>query len=138
MKKKFLLTILLSLGLTVSLGACSGGNTPDPTPDPTVEPTPTEEEWPEENKTQVYNFYLDYNNVDTPFYTLEWWPYRPLGECPKEAIPTAEDCFDELFPVFLGYSQYPSSIDDSKLWNFATDYKVNRIVNLYGIWVAKD
>ena len=113
------------------MSACNNGKEPEVPPE-------EEQEWLDENKTQTYNFYLDYNNVETPIYTMKWWQYRPLGECPEEAKLTNADAFDELFPVFLGYSLYPSSIDDSHLWNFKTDYRASITVNLYGIWVAED
>ena len=56
---------------------------------------------------------------------------------------------DDYYPVFLGYSEWPSLIEDitdqeyeqdpSKphIWRFETDYKQSNTLNLYGIWVAK-
>ena len=85
----------------------------------------------------VVNFYYDFSHSDTPFYTMDWQQLKPLGECPKEAILADKDAKDPLYPVFLGYSEYSSSIDEDLLWNFETDYKQFNVLNLYGIWAAK-
>lgn len=103
-------------------GGSSGGDTPD--------------ERGEKNMT--VNFYRCYSESDTPIYTMDWWSLYPLGECPSEATLTSNvDVPDPLYPVFLGYSEYPTSIDDSHIWNFASDYKQSNVLNLYGIWVSE-
>lgn len=89
----------------------------------------------EENMT-VY-FYLDYSHSDEPLYKMRWYMLKPLGTCPEQAVLTDADAADPLYGKFLGYSEYSSSIDESKLWNFETDYKQSNILNLYGIWVSK-
>jgi len=89
-------------------------------------------------KTQTYHFFIDYSHSDIDFYTLKWWALTPLGESPAECRLGSDDATDPLFPVFLGWSLYPSAIDDSNLWDFATDYKTALKVSLYGIWVAND
>lgn len=91
-----------------------------------------------EDMNQTFNFYLDYSHTDTPLYTMRWWAYHPLGKCPEEAVLTDADAADPLFPHFLGYSRYPSAVDDSSIWDFATDNTLSATVNLYGIWVAID
>ena len=83
------------------------------------------------------NFYIDYSHSDTPIHTMRWYMLLPLKECPEEAKLTDADAKDPLYGKFLGYSEYSSSIDDSKLWNFETDYKQSNVLNLYGIWVSK-
>ena len=90
---------------------------------------------PEEYNMTV-NFYLNYSNSDEPYYTMEWYSLVPLGSCPDEAKLDSVTPPDPLYPNFLGYSEYPSSIDDSHLWNFETDSKQSNILSLYGIWVS--
>ena len=99
------------------------------------------------------NFFLDYSHSDLhketetegqheldkqyePIYTMRWYMLVPLGECPAEAILTDAKAADPLYPKFLGYSEYPTSLDDSLLWNFETDYKQSNILSLYGIWTS--
>ncbi len=91
----------------------------------------------EENMT--INFYLDYSHSDEPIAHMRWYMLVPLKEenIPEAARLTDADAADPLYSKFLGYSEYPSSLDDSKLWNFETDYKQSNVLNLYGIWVAK-
>ena len=89
----------------------------------------------EENMT--VNFYKDYSHSDEPLYTMRWYMLVPLKECPEQAKLTDADAEDPLYGHFLGYSEYSSSIDESKLWNFETDYKQSNVLNLYGIWVSK-
>ena len=94
----------------------------------------------EEEKNMTVNFYLDYSHSEEPIYTMKWYMLKPLGEEPagaKKALEDNKDKHDELYPDFLGWSEYSSSLDESKLWNFATDYKQSNILNLYGIWVNK-
>ena len=82
------------------------------------------------------NFFLDYSHSDEPIYHMRWYMLKPLGECPADAILKDSDAADPLYGKFLGYSEYPSAIDESLLWNFETDYKQSNILNLYGIWVS--
>lgn len=91
-----------------------------------------------QEKNQTINFYIDYWHSEEPYYSMEWYANKPLGECPKECQLTSANATDPLFPVFLGWSRYSSSIDDSNLWNFAKDSKAGVELNLYGIWVAED
>ena len=90
----------------------------------------------DEEKNMTVYFYLDYSHSETPIYKMRWYMLRPLGECPNDAILTDADAADPLYSQFLGYSEYPSSIDDAHIWNFETDYKQSNILNLYGIWVS--
>ena len=82
------------------------------------------------------NFFLDYSHSDEPIYTMKWYMLVPLEECPEDAKLTDADAADPLYPKFLGYSEYSSSVDDTLLWNFKEDYKQYNILNLYGIWVS--
>ena len=94
----------------------------------------------EEEKNMTVNFYLDYSHSEEPIYSMKWYMLKPIGEEPAEAKAALEankDQHDELYPDFIGWSEYSSSIDESKLWDFATDYKQSNILNLYGIWVNK-
>ena len=83
------------------------------------------------------NFYLDYNHSDEPIYSMRWYMLEPLGECPEAAKLTDANAPDVLYPTFIGYSEFSSSIDEDHIWNFATDYKQSNVLNLYGIWVKK-
>ena len=94
----------------------------------------------EEEKNMTVNFYLDYSHSEEPIYTMKWYMLKPIGEEPAEAKKALQDHLaehDELYPDFLGWSEYSSSLDESKLWNFETDYKQSNILSLYGIWVNK-
>ena len=102
------------------------------------DPIEDKEEFEEYNMT--VNFYLDYSHSEEPIYSMRWYMHKPLGEEPAEAAALLEenaDKHDSLYPDFLGWSEYSSSLDESKLWNFATDYKQSNILSLYGIWVNK-
>ena len=126
MKKLFLFSLLLASASMLAGCGCSGGGKtpPTPTPEPTGE------------KNQKVNFFIDYWHSDKPMYTMMWYTGEPLGKCPQEAMLTDSDATDpDVFNHFLGYSLYSSSIDDSKLWNFATDSTISTTLNLYGIWV---
>lgn len=125
MKKKLLLTILV-LPL---LASCSGSETYNPR-----FAYPGED--PKEFDMTV-NFYLDNSHSNEPIYTMRWYQLEPLGECPTEAKLDDSKAADPLYPTFIGYSEYPSAIDEDLIWNFATDYKQYNVLNLYGIWVAK-
>ena len=94
----------------------------------------------EEEKNMTVNFYLDYSHSEEPIYSMKWYMLKPIGEEPAEAKAALQANIaehDELYPKFLGWSEYSSSIDESKLWNFATDYKQSNILSLYGIWVSE-
>ena len=155
MKKNKLL--LMSLLLIPTLAGCNSYNYIPKTPYPgdpfnqNEGADPAAEEEAEFNMT-VY-FYLDYahseqpkevktddeyvrNDVREPVYVMKWYMLKPLGECPTKAKLTDADAADPLYGKFLGYSEYPSSIDGSKLWDFKQDYKQSNILSLYGIWVS--
>ena len=92
-----------------------------------------------EEYNMTVNFYLDYSHSEEPIYSMRWFMLKPLESEPEEAKKALQDHLsehDELYPTFLGWSEYSSSIDKSKLWNFATDYKQSNILSLYGIWVS--
>ena len=94
----------------------------------------------EEEKNMTVNFYLDYSHSEEPIYSMKWYMLKPLEKEPEEARAALQAHLaehDELYPDFLGWSEYSSSIDESKLWNFETDYKQSNILSLYGIWVKK-
>ena len=125
-KKLLLLTLLVPLFLS-----CSGSETYKPRfPYPGEDPEIKEED-------MTINFYLDYSHSDEPIYTMRWYMLEPLGSCPAEAVLTDADAPDPLYPTFIGYSEFSSSIDEDHIWNFATDYKQSNVLNLYGIWVKK-
>ena len=152
-KNKFLLAGLLVMPLLV---ACSETIfTPSrsyPSNDP-LNPVPSgetsgqsgvpgeDEDVDEENMT-VY-FYIDYSHSDEPLYKMRWTMLKPLGTCPEQAKLDNSKAKDPLYTKFLGYSEYPSLMDESgveggaKLWDFANDYKQSNILNLYGIWVSE-
>ena len=105
-------------------------------------------------KNMLVYFYLDYShseapkevktdeeyvqaNENEPIFVMSWYMLKPLGACPERAVLTNADAKDPLYTKFLGYSEYPSCIDESKIWNFETDYKQSNILNLYGVWVAE-
>ncbi len=123
--KKLLLLLVLPL-----LAACSGSTYIPKFPYPGEDPVIKEFD-------MTVNFYLDYTHSDEPLYTMKWYMLEPLKECPAEAVLTDANAPDPLYPMFLGYSEYSSSIDEDHIWNFATDYKQSNILNLYGIWAAK-
>ena len=138
MKNKFLLSLLLIpmlVGCKLSETFVSRHPYPgdplaeDDTDNPGGDDEPTE-------LNQTILFYLDYSHSEEPIFEKEWYMLKPLGSCPEEALLTDEDASDPLYGHFLGYSEYSSSIDDSKLWNFETDIKQSNILKLYGIWVS--
>ena len=124
-KKLFLLALLLPF-----MAGCATSSIYKP-----VFPYPGEDVEPKEEDMTV-NFYLDNTHTDTPIYSMRWYMLEPLGECPAEAVLTDADAADELYPHFIGYSEFSSSIDEDHIWNFATDYKQSNVLNLYGIWVS--
>ena len=139
-KKTLLLTSLLVLPLLV---ACSQTvYTPKHSypGDPMKEDAGTDDEPGTEvpgEENMIVNFYLDYSHSDEPIYSMKWFMLTPLKECPEQAKLTDADAADPLYGKFLGYSEYPSLLDESKIWNFETDYKQSNILSLYGIWVSK-
>lgn len=139
MKKK----LFLAMMLVPLIGACNLSQTYYPSnsyPGPEEgESTPGGEGEDEELEfNMTVNFYLDYSHSEENevIYTMRWYMLKPLGSIPEGAILTDANAQDELYPHFLGYSEYSSSIDEDKLWNFETDYKQSNILNLYGIWVS--
>ena len=151
-KSKLFLVSLLVLPL---LSACTetiinlGRQYPG---DPIEEKTKYEEE-----KNMTVYFYLDFSHSEEvrdetypvssaknyePIHTMKWYMLKPLEKCPQEALDAVEAAkaagrIDPLYPDFLGWSEYSSSMDESKLWNFETDYKQSNILKLYGVWVNK-
>ena len=118
MKKHKLLVLGAILTSLLSLSACG-----------------PKEQKPKEQTNMIIRFYLDYSHSESAYYTMRWYREKPLGECPKEAIP--KEVPDPLYPIFLGYSEYSSAIDETLLWDFATDYKTTNTLLLYGIWVSE-
>ena len=158
MKKSKL--ILMSLLLIPALTACNGVVYDPKLPypgDPFNQNEGADPALPDidaEFNMTVY-FYLDYShseapksydpdqeyvqtNPNEPVYVMKWYMLKPLGECPEQAKLTSADAADPLYTKFLGYSEYPSSVDGSKLWDFKQDYKQFNILNLYGIWVSNE
>ena len=120
MKKHKLLVLGAILTSLLSLSACG-----------------PKEQKPKEQTNMIIRFYLDYSHSESAYYTMRWYREKPLGECPKEAALTNADAPDPLYPIFLGYSEYPSAIDETLLWDFSTDYKTTNLLLLYGIWVSE-
>lgn len=142
MKKKF---FILSLIILPVLAACSLTETITPTheyPGDPFAPGGGGEDGEDGGDidtsefNMTVNFYLNYSNSDTPLYSMRWYMLKPLGAEPAEAKITADMAPDPLYPNYLGYSEYSSSLDASLLWNFETDFKQGNVLNLYGIWVA--
>lgn len=149
-KLLFVSSLLLSLGMA-TLAGCGGGNDNsgggggDNTPGDGGDDNPGEGGGGDNTPTpaaynQTYVFFLDYSHSDDtdPFKKVQWYRGKALGSVPEGCSLTSENASDPLFPVFLGWSEYSSSIDDSKLWNFETDFSQAQFVYLYGIWVAND
>ena len=100
---------------------------------------PIEEKEKYEEYNMTVNFYLDYSHSEEPIYSMRWYMLKPLGEEPADAKKALEDNkkdHDPLYPTFLGWSEYSSSIDEEKIWDFEKDYKQSNILSLYGIWVS--
>ena len=157
MKKNKLL--LMSILLIPTLIACNGQTYKPRIPFPgdpinggKQDANATDEE-DEDALNMTINFYLDYSHsanankeyenmpdknasASEPIYSMRWYMLKPLGECPEQARLTDANAPDPLYGKFLGYSEYPSLLDNSKLWDFANDYKQSNILNLYGIWVS--
>ena len=126
MKSKILLVTLL---LPLFVGCASSETYKPAFPYPGADPEIKEED-------MTVNFYLDNTHTDEPLFSMRWYMLEPLGSCPEEAKLTDADAADPLYPHFIGYSEYSSSIDEDHIWNFETDYKQSNILNLYGIWVS--
>ena len=104
---------------------------------------PIEEKEKFDEKNMTVNFYLDYSHSEEPAYSMRWYMLKPLESEPEEAKKAVQAAItngdiDPLYPAFLGWSEYSSSIDGSRLWNFETDYKQSNILNLYGIWASEE
>jgi hypothetical protein len=136
MKNIKILTLLPLLALG-ALAACGPTSTSSSTPKPGSSFSDPGFDEPEPELNQTYNFYIDFSHTDEPFHTMKWYSGKVLGECPAECLITSEDCPDEAFPTFLGWSEFPSTTDETKLWDFEKDAKVALTVNLYGIWVSE-
>ena len=107
---------------------------------------PAEELPAEEKQTNmIVEFYYDYShayyNIKTgesdAFYTMRWYSLTPLGTIPEQAVLTDADAKDPLYPTFLGYSAVSTCMDESLIWDFATDTYESNILRLYGVWVSK-
>ena len=131
--------VLLPLVLTGLLAACGPTSTSSGAPSSSIGGgSAGGDDWEDEPVlNQTYNFYIDFSHTDEPFYTMKWYSGKVLGECPAECVITSEDCPDEAFPTFLGWSEFPSTTDETKMWDFSKDAKVALTVNLYGIWVSE-
>ena len=76
-------------------------------------------------------------NEYQPVFVMKWYMLAPLEKIPERAKLEDKDAPDPLYWKFLGYSQYPSCMDESLLWDFETDYNQSNVLKLYGIWVAR-
>ena len=138
MKKKLLSLLVLPL-----LASCSGSTTYKPR---YAYPGPEPKEF-----DMTVNFFLDYSHstewqidpetgkvidVETPIYTMRWYMLEPLGTCPTEALLDNSKAPDSNYPIFLGYSEVPTCLDEDQIWKFESDYKQSNVLNLYGIWVS--
>lgn len=134
-KNKFLLLGLLVLPL---LAGCSETII---TPKRSYPGDPVEEKEKFDEFNMTVNVYLDFSHSEEPIYSTRWYMLKPLSEEIKnaayQAIDDNKDKADPLYPEFLCFSEYSSSVDDSKAWNFATDYKQSNILSLYGIWASE-
>lgn len=142
MKKRLFILSLITLPL---LAACNFTETVTPTHeypgDPFADGGSGGEEGGEGDIdttefNMTVNFYLNNSNSDEPLYSMRWYMLKPLGSLPDEAKITDSMAPDPLYPHFIGYSEFSSSLDESHLWNFETDYKQGNILSLYGIWVS--
>ena len=99
----------------------------------------------------IINFYFDNtqttdeDGADAPIFTFHWYLLKPLGTIPEEVNSLAKILAlgqglgfepSEQFPTFIGFSAYPTCLDENKLWNYETDYRQQAVTNLYGIWVC--
>lgn len=137
---------------------------PTYTADPEKDVVSEDEEATEDDElTCTYNFYFSYSHTtkysvitgkdeSCPIYTCKHSMLSPLGAIPdavkdEASVVALGTSFgfskDPAFKTFLGFSSTgvmtivngESKDDEGKLWNFATDYKQEAIINLYGIWV---
>ena len=123
-----------------------------------------EEDEPGEDDTVTctYQFFFSYSHttkydevlkkdVSCPIFTLHDQPmFTPIGACPAQ-IDTKEELIalvkqkgypeetldTETFDKFLGFSYNTVCLDETGLWNFASDTKQQAIISLYGIWVSE-
>jgi len=96
--------------------------------------TVTDSSLPEETDL-IISFYIDYNNIDEPYATLNWYTGKPITNANKPANPSQS--MDPAFGKFVGWSSH-TIIDDLKdLWNFETDVVPvgSYTFELYGIWI---
>ena len=149
--------LLMSLLLLPVLAGCNGETYEPKNPYPGDPFSQNKDADPDAEEEQEFNmtvyFYLDYSHSEQPkeiktddeyvqandyepVFIMKWYMLKPLGECPEKAQLTDADAADPLYGKFLGYSEYPSLMDGSKLWDFAQDYKQSNILSLYGIWVS--
>ena len=121
-----------------------------------------EEEAEDDTVTCTYQFFFSYSHttmydevykkdVSCPILVLrEKEMFKPLGSVPEEvntkekviALAKAkgypEASLDtETFSKFLGFSYNTVCLDESGLWDFASDTKQQAIISLYGIWVSE-
>ena len=90
-------------------------------------------------------------DVSCPIFTLHDQPmFTPIGACPSQ-IDTKEELIalvkqkgypeetldTETFDKFLGFSYNTVCLDETGLWDFASDTKQQAIISLYGIWVSE-
>lgn len=135
-KKLMLLATLIPLisGCTFSTNYRGAVVYPD-------EPLPAEEKETNMTVKFYYDFSHSYYNINTgedeAFFEMKWYSLTPLGTIPAEAVLTDGDAKDPLFPNFLGYSAVSTCMDESLLWDFATDVEESNILRLYGVWVQK-
>lgn len=131
---------LLLLGLLV-LPLLAGCSETIITPKRSYPGDPVEEKEKFDEFNMTVNVYLDFSHSEEPIYSTRWYMLKPLSEEIKnaayQAIDDNKDKADPLYPEFLCFSEYSSSVDDSKAWNFATDYKQSNILSLYGIWASE-
>ena len=162
MKKLLLLLPMFLLAGCVSEINYIPSFKPTYTEDPEKSEKEKEEEGDGELKC-TYNFYFSYSHttkydslkgeeVDCPIYSCKHSMLAPMGEIPTAVKDEASVISlgsmygfskDPAFKTFLGFSYNGAMTvlstetpnDEGKLWNFATDYKQQAVINLYGVWV---
>lgn len=116
--------------------------------DPSVPSEPTEPSEPTDpsitvidDHNQTYYFFIDYSHSEKEqaLVTIPWYRNKPLGAMPEEIKDISDkDAPDELFPIFLGWSAYSSSVDNSHLWDFEKDSSDKKDAYIFGIWASED
>lgn len=92
---------------------------------------------PGREKDLIIYYYVDYNNIDTPYAYengFEWYTGVPIG---VDNIPTAPLVApDPAFPNFAGWSNHTIIDDLDDLWDFANDVVPDGVYTyvFYGIW----